>query len=907
MSWKVQAQTATSIKEPHMSALNYCGFKALCYLVFLISGLGIWLHQTSSRGIQPSSSEHYSSSVKFRNTHRQSQRNLKHQMSSKMSHSYRDEIYHRSKHSLHSPPAPPRVIHPNQGISDEFAGRSNMKSREMSNLPQKNTWKDLRSDGKPIVGMTSKGKFDNMLATDGRPDELHLRDHLQSDRQPFLGTTPKENLDSKLTIDGDLEELKSHDRGIKNGIQSDRLQNLQSGGNPAAQNIKPFEKSSIDLTKKEPKEKESLATDSDAGSIVPASVRKPRSKGSFCREGQYGIPSILMIGAMKAGTTTFWAALTSNPNIHMGKRKESKFFGQSWWAEHMPHRNRPLQTQDGYAKTFGPCGDTFDYIDATPLSSVLEANPIADMKRFYTPQEQEELVFLMILREPVNRFVSQYNFQQRPTSSRPGAESQSGPASLRQRLSGNINDYVAAHIGNGAEADFGLYSRNDYGDIVESFRKEFPKSTIILVQNEYFFNNEQFVIDSIAKQLGMSTAKIPPRDMKKNVNQREKHELSAKHHDFLAKKFQPQIEKLSTLLNDAEMGITTYPLDKESFISGLMPQPYCQDFEHTEKQFSMNVLPIPTEDANDPKVTGNYIYEKYYQHNIPFLIKNAAQNMFHNYANIHTEYLLKHFNMTDKTQTNKASGRIVNLFEQNKSLEDCLLLPDRCVYFRKFHFVKDSSMDEVMWPHPDERTFLRPVHREFINQMKDESLMWGQNRTGTFNVHISNRGGALPHSHSQAVNILHQGRKRWIIVRASDYGICEDQIDFELHKECPVTRAYKRLYFDRNHICTLSSEQWIERLKSIDFPHYDFVQEEGDLVFVPMSSTHATLDLCWPTIGNVFMGDITTFHGECKMPQEFKMKPCEDPKSLRPNDPKCMAEREFIYHESSFRAHPRGL
>eukprot|EP00493_Phyllostaurus_siculus_P003621 UN03636 len=62
------------------------------------------------------------------------------------------------------------------------------------------------------------------------------------------------------------------------------------------------------------------------------------------------------------------------------------------------------------------------------------------------------------------------------------------------------------------------------------------------------------------------------------------------------------------------------------------------------------------------KSLGNTVYEKYYQHNIPFLIKNAAQNMFHNYANINTAYLLKHFNMTDKTQTNKASGRIVNLF-----------------------------------------------------------------------------------------------------------------------------------------------------------------------------------------------------------------------------------------------------
>merc|ERR1719499_1247277 len=99
-----------------------------------------------------------------------------------------------------------------------------------------------------------------------------------------------------------------------------------------------------------------------------------------------------------------------------------------------------------------------------------------------------------------------------------------------------------------------------------------------------------------------------------------------------------------------------------------MPHRYCRDYKVTQKAFTENVLPIPTEDADEPHVTGPYIYEKYYKHNIPFRIKNAAAHLFENYADINHEYLIKHFDLTEPTPTNIASGRIVNLFE-SKSLQ----------------------------------------------------------------------------------------------------------------------------------------------------------------------------------------------------------------------------------------------
>lgn len=627
------------------------------------------------------------------------------------------------------------------------------------------------------------------------------------------------------------------------------------------------------------------------------SIELSEDENLFCRnDGKDGIPSVLVIGAMKAGTTTFWSVLKEQTSLSEGKRKESKFFGQKWWEKFMPHRDRPLETPTQYAKTFGPCDSHRHYIDATPLSSVLEANPIKDIQSFYTPEEQDKLVFLMIMQEPVHRFVSQYNFQRRPNEK----GRQQPVNSLREKLNPEINAYVEDHFISGEEADFGLFTRNNYGDIIEAYRDAFPKAKIILVQSDYFFGNEQAVMDGIIKQLGKESSKIA-QAVAKNINHMSKALLSAKNHDQLADKWRPQIEKLRNIVENDESGlIGIYPENLDTFIDGLIPWKYCHRYEHTEKKFTENVLPIPTEDANDPKVTADYIYNKYYKFNLPFLIKNAAQNLFDNYMEINTNFILNQFDLTDRTHLNEGSGRIVNLGGE-KSIMECLLEDKRCVYFRKFHFVKDQ--DGVRFPSPGDNHFLRPMHRYFSSGMKDDTFLWGVNTTGTYNLHISNRGGALPHSHSQAINILHQGAKRWILVNSRAYNKCEDQIDFELHKMCPVTGVYKKRYSNGTSGCTFTSEQWINSMDTIEFKHYDFVQEAGDLVFVPMTYTHGTIDLCAPTIGNVFMGGVTAFQNKCLEPEKFKHQPCEDPTSLLPNSPKCMEE---VDGKPGFRSKGKG-
>ena len=46
----------------------------------------------------------------------------------------------------------------------------------------------------------------------------------------------------------------------------------------------------------------------------------------------------------------------------------------------------------------------------------------------------------------------------------------------------------------------------------------------------------------------------------------------------------------------------------------------------------------------------------------------------------------------------------------------------------------------------------------------------------TFNLHISNQGGVLPHSHAATLNTLLFGAKRWILIDPLDYGENEDAL-----------------------------------------------------------------------------------------------------------------------------------
>jgi hypothetical protein len=90
--------------------------------------------------------------------------------------------------------------------------------------------------------------------------------------------------------------------------------------------------------------------------------------------------------------------------------------------------------------------------------------------------------------------------------------------------------------------------------------------------------------------------------------------------------------------------------------------------------------------------------------------------------------------------------------------------------------------------------------------------------------------GALPHSHGAALNFLVSGRKRWVMFDAT----------------AGPGRQLEREYYQK-YPSSCHSRDWF----SLEYPRlqqrglvkiYEFIQEAGDVIYIPANFNHATLN-----------------------------------------------------------------
>lgn len=123
-------------------------------------------------------------------------------------------------------------------------------------------------------------------------------------------------------------------------------------------------------------------------------------------------PDIFLIGAMKAGTTSFFKMLVSrNHSVSFSGRKEicdygekekHFFVGHNYKTDYEAAKNR-------YISEYSGCNVSQKTIDATPgMSSGSVALTIQRMKQHYTQATLAKKKFIYILREPVARLYSEY-------------------------------------------------------------------------------------------------------------------------------------------------------------------------------------------------------------------------------------------------------------------------------------------------------------------------------------------------------------------------------------------------------------------------------------------------------------------------------------------------------------------
>jgi len=108
------------------------------------------------------------------------------------------------------------------------------------------------------------------------------------------------------------------------------------------------------------------------------------------------LPNILVIGAMKSGTTSLYQYLRSHPEIFMSSAKEPAFFGRNW--------NRGLSWYEGL---FAGSGNAVAIGEASTEYSVYPHVPGVP-RRIADTVPEVRLIYLV--RHPIERMMSEYHY-----------------------------------------------------------------------------------------------------------------------------------------------------------------------------------------------------------------------------------------------------------------------------------------------------------------------------------------------------------------------------------------------------------------------------------------------------------------------------------------------------------------
>ena len=110
------------------------------------------------------------------------------------------------------------------------------------------------------------------------------------------------------------------------------------------------------------------------------------------------LPNFLVIGAMKAGTTSLWQYLRGHPDVFMPEQKEIQFFSEhEWW--------RGLEW---YEHLFDSAGAASAVGEASPSYTRYPHSAEAE-ERIAKVLPEAKLVY--VIRHPVDRIVSQYRHE----------------------------------------------------------------------------------------------------------------------------------------------------------------------------------------------------------------------------------------------------------------------------------------------------------------------------------------------------------------------------------------------------------------------------------------------------------------------------------------------------------------
>lgn len=257
--------------------------------------------------------------------------------------------------------------------------------------------------------------------------------------------------------------------------------------------------------------------------------------------GGRALPDFVVLGAMKAGTTSLYHAISQHPQVHGAVRKGVHYFdvnaarGLGWYRAHFPLRRRLEREADRQQRRIITGEASPSYLVHPRAPAAIHATlPGARL--------------LVVVRDPVKRAYSHYNHNLRKTAEQ-GRMREPLPfpdalAAEEGRLAGEVERMLADPTYN--SLPFTLYSyqtRGRYIEQLERYAELFPRDQILVVPSEALYRDVQRTMDRVFDFLGLDPWIVPDAGPK-NAYEYRAAPLDDATRDLLAAGFAPYNRRL---------------------------------------------------------------------------------------------------------------------------------------------------------------------------------------------------------------------------------------------------------------------------------------------------------------------------------------------------------------------------
>ena len=249
------------------------------------------------------------------------------------------------------------------------------------------------------------------------------------------------------------------------------------------------------------------------------------------------LPSFIIIGAQRCGTTSLYDYLSHHPQIIPSPVKELFYFDDYY--------TRPIE----WYKSFFPTEKEREKLERDLVASVItgEASPSYFFHPYAAKRIKETLPdvkLILVLRDPIERAYSHYNHIKRlnrePLSFEEALEKELERITPDVEKLAKDENYKAD-----LRRDYSYLTRGYYAKQLKEWFKHFPKEQLLIVQSEEFYRETPKVYNEIVEYLGLNSYTLPTFEAKNALKYAK---MAPETKEKLKAYFAPKNEELYELL-----------------------------------------------------------------------------------------------------------------------------------------------------------------------------------------------------------------------------------------------------------------------------------------------------------------------------------------------------------------------